>query len=169
MSSVPSRVHRARWTNNSGLTWTKAITEAIRRVALTRLGDLRVEPDRESRIGVTESFLRGLHVDSLLDESGRVRPAEVVKLKSRSLDGERRGDPHTVVPVAVVEPFTVAVHKEQLLGIKAARAGSLRPYAAPVKPQYAGSLHFEDGSHPFEHRTPLRFMTSLTRRWTSTR
>lgn len=83
----------------------KAFPEAIRGGALTGLCDLCVEPNRQSRIGMTETFLRCLDIDPFLHERGRVRAAKIVELQSGAPDYERRGHPNTVIPIAVVEAF----------------------------------------------------------------
>jgi hypothetical protein len=117
---VRSRVHRADGPTTRRLTGTKTNTETIGRRTLAGLGYLRVEPDRESRIGVAKPFLCGLDVDPLLHERCRIRATEIVELQAGASDDERRWDPDTVVPVAVVEAFPIATHEEKLLGVKRA-------------------------------------------------
>jgi hypothetical protein len=112
---------------------------------------LRVHREREPRVAVPETRLRGLEVDAFTDESGCVRAPKVVKrepVKAGLRDG---GEPDPATPILVAQRFAPGHREHERFGVG---AGQLRAAQVFAQHQHEPGREREGASPCARFRRP---------------
>jgi hypothetical protein len=83
---------------------------------------LRIDGQREPRIGVAEAGLGGLQIDAVEHQRGGVGPAQVVKRESRETCSASGRKPNPASPTLVAQRSALLAHEDEGVGIGALEA-----------------------------------------------
>ena len=96
--------------------------ERVGRGAIRLTRRLRVDGEREPRVGAAEAGLRGLEVDAVEHQRGGVRPAQVMKREAFEARSANRREPHPAAPTLVPKWSAFLAHEDEGIAVSAGEA-----------------------------------------------